>query len=185
MNGLFSRSAVFVFAIITIGFQSTAARADAVKCKAAIVKGAAAFIQTKANALAKCEEAIVEGKVLAGDCHADPKTAATIAKAVTKLESGIAKACGDKDKICGAGGDDDALANIGWDIGVCPNFTNGGCNGAIAYGALIPSDPKTQKEINRGQVAISKAAKGFLVAKSIDGLHDDRGAQCGSCTGTS
>jgi hypothetical protein len=91
-----------------------------VKCKAGIIKAAAAFVQAKAKALAKCEEAIVKGKLPAGDCHADPKASATIAKAVTKLDASIAKACGGKDKIYGTP-DDDALATIGWNI-ACPNF---------------------------------------------------------------
>jgi hypothetical protein len=179
-----------VAATLVIGSQATVAHADAVKCKAAIIKGGAAFIQAKAKALAKCEDAVVKGKEPAGDCHANAKAAASIAKAAAKLQANVAKACGGKDKICGAGGDDDTLASIGWDIGTCPNFENGSCNGAIttcadistciacigeaatdgaiaiAYDALTASNPKTQKELNKCQAAIGKATSAFFVAKS-------------------
>jgi hypothetical protein len=180
---------VALVATFIVGFPLAVAHADAIKCKAGIVKADAAFVQAKAKALAKCEEAIVKGKLPAGDCHADVKTAKTITKAVAKLTSSIAKACGGKDKVCGTTGDDD-LASIGWSIGTCPNFENGACNGAIAncadiatclscigeaaadravgisYDALNASNPKTQKELNKCQVAIGKATKDFFVAKS-------------------
>ncbi len=180
---------VALVAAAVIGFHPISAHADAVKCKAAIVKSDATFIQAKAKALAKCEEAIVKGKLPAGDCHADAKTAIAIAKAAAKLQAGVAKACGGKDKICGTA-DDDTLASIGWNIGTCPNFESGTCNAAIAncgdisaclscigeaatdravgisYDALIASNPKTQKELNKCQVAIGKATKDFFIAKS-------------------
>jgi len=177
-----------VAATLVIGSQTTPARADALKCKAAIIKGGAAFIQANAKALAKCEEAIVKGKAPVGDCHATAATAIT--KAVGRLQTGVAKACGGQDRICGAGGDDETLASIGWDISACPNFDNGTCNGtiatcadvstclscigeattdraiAISYDALIPTTPEAQKELNKCQVAIGKAATAFFVAKS-------------------
>ena len=93
--------AAVVATMLVVGFVASPAHADPVKCKAGIIKAAAAFVQAKAKALAKCEEAIVKGKLPAGDCHADPKASATIAKAVTKLDASVAKACGGKDKICG------------------------------------------------------------------------------------
>jgi hypothetical protein len=180
--------AALVVATLVVGVDATAAHADPVKCKAAIIKGAAAFVQAKAKALAKCEEAMVKGKLPTGDCHADVKASATIAKAVTKLNGAVAKACGGKDKLCGTA-DDDSLASIDW-TGPCPNFENGGCNAAItdcsgisaclscigeattdraigiAYDALVPTDPKAQKDLNKCQVAIGKASAAFYVAKS-------------------
>ncbi len=180
--------AAFVAMVVGIGFAATSARADAVKCKAAIIKGGAAFVQAKGKALAKCEDAIVKRKLPAGDCHADPKTATAIAKAATKLDTTVAKACAGKDKVCGTS-DDDTLASIGWPS-TCPNFENGSCNGAItscagisqclgcigeattdraigiAYDAFIPTDPKAQKELNKCQAAIGKAVSAFIAAKS-------------------
>lgn len=189
MSGSLSSSklAAVVASAIALTLPSYA-RADAVKCKAAIIKANAAFVQAKAKALAKCEDAIVKGKLPAGDCHADPKAAPAIAKAAGKLQSAIAKACGGKDKTCGTP-DDDALGDIGWSI-ACPNFENGTCTGVvascadiasclacigeaatdravgIAYDALVPSDPKAQKDLNKCQAAIGKASTAFLTAKS-------------------
>ncbi len=190
MSGSLSSSKVAAVAacVATFAFHVPFARADAVKCKAAIIKADATFIQAKAKALAKCEEAMVKGKLPAGDCHADPKASSAIAKAASKLQVAIAKACGGKDKTCGTV-DDDALADIGWNI-PCPNFENGACSGTItsctdiaaclacigeattdrgvgiAYDALVPSNPKTEKSLNKCQVAIGKATTAYFVAKS-------------------
>ncbi len=178
-------TAAVALAIVTL---APPAQATPEKCTAAIVKSGAAFVQAKAKALAKCEEAMVKGKLARGDCHADPKASRAISKAEAKLRSNIAKGCGGKDKTCGTA-DDEALAAIGWDI-TCPNFEQGSCNGAItdctdiaacvacigeaatdraidiAYDALVPSNPKTEKALNKCQVAIGKATTAFFVAKS-------------------
>ncbi len=191
MSGSFASRRVLVAVAVAalVVSYGTAAYADAQKCKAAIVKAGAAFVQAKAKALVKCEEAMVKGKLAAGDCHGDPKAAPAIAKAATKLRASIHKACGGKDKAC-ATGDDDTLASIGWDIGVCPNFENGACGDLIedcadvatcvqcigeaatdravgvSYDAFVASNPKTEKELNKCQVAIGKATAAFFVARS-------------------
>ena len=161
------------------------------KCQAAIVKSAATFVQAKAKALQKCEDGVVKRKIT-GPCP-DQKTADSIAKAESKLTTGIAKACGGKDKACGSGADDVALEVLGWPS-VCPDFEDKGCANAIAdcsdiaeclactgeaavdqaidlyYGELQPTDPKSkdkaEKSLNKCQGTIGKAAAKFLAAQS-------------------
>ncbi len=171
-----------------------AARADAVKCRAAIIKSTAAFVQARAKALQSCEQAKLGGKLALGIvCTAEPKTSARLAKAREKLATGIAKACGGDDKTCGTGGDDD-LAAIGWNVGTCPDFETGDCTNPITtcadiptclacvnegtvdqaiglyYGALTPTDPKTkdktEKALRKCQAAIGKATTAFFAGKS-------------------
>ncbi|HEY2387242.1 MAG TPA: hypothetical protein VGK30_09795 [Candidatus Binatia bacterium] len=147
-------------------------------------------MQAKIKALGACEQAVIKRKLAEGtDCHANPKVASAIGKATTNLTSAIAKACGGKDKSCGTV-DDDALASIGWTIAQCPNLENGGCTNGIAdcggigtcigcigeqavdqanalyYGSRLPSDPKTEKALNKCQSTIGKAAAAFLATKS-------------------
>ncbi|HEY2387243.1 MAG TPA: hypothetical protein VGK30_09800 [Candidatus Binatia bacterium] len=178
-----------VAVLVVIASRGTAA-AEAVKCETAIVNAASVFVQAKIKALGACEQTVIKGKLPQGtDCHADPKAAAAIGKATTKLTSTVAKACGGKDKTCGTA-DDDALASIGWSIAQCPNLENGGCTSGIAdcggigtcigcigeqavdqanalyYGSRLASDPKTQKALNKCQGTIGKAAATFLAAKS-------------------
>jgi hypothetical protein len=183
--------------LLVAGAVTARAADEATKCRGAIIKAAAAFAQSRATALQKCEDAKVKGKV-AHDvvCGMEPlKTAPAIAKAGTKLRSAIVKACAGKDKVCGtqdADGSEPSLADIGWNVGQCPNFASGGCTNAIAdcddiptciacvddmavdqalglyYGALAPTDPKdkAQKALNKCQATIGKAASAFLVAKT-------------------
>src|SRR6187455_2929471 len=75
MFGSFARkTTVAVVAVsVAVSVCATTAYAEAEKCKAGIIKANAAFVQAKAKALAKCEEAVVKGKLPAGDCHADAK----------------------------------------------------------------------------------------------------------------
>lgn len=164
---------------------------DSQKCQAAIVKSAATFVQAKAKALQKCQDGVVKRKIT-GPCP-DQKAADSIAKAETKLTTGIAKACGGKDKACGSGGDDVAVELVGWP-GVCPDFEEKGCSNAIAdcgdiaeclactgeaavdqaidlyYGGLQPTDPKSkdkrEKSLNKCQATIGKAGAKFLEAQS-------------------
>ncbi len=165
---------------------------DSQKCQAAIVKSAATFVQAKAKALQKCEDGVVKRKIT-GPCP-DQKAADSIAKAEAKLDSGIAKACGGKNKICETGGDNDvAIALLGWPS-ECPDFEDKGCSNAIAncsdiakcvectgeaavdqaielyYGSLKPTDPKSkdkhEKSLNKCQGTIGKAGAKFLAAQS-------------------
>jgi|GEM_PF-1379598 len=106
------------------------AAADPLKCQEAIAKASAKYVQARSKALQKCEEGKVTGKLPAGStlCTIEPKAAAAIAKARTAFKAAIDKACGGADKVCGTGGDDVAVASIGWTPGVqCPSFQLGGC----------------------------------------------------------
>ena len=148
-------------------------------------------MQAKAKALQKCEDGVVKRKIT-GPCP-DQKAADSIAKADDKLATGIAKACGGKNKACESGGDDVAIALLGWPS-VCPDFEDKGCTNAISdcgdiaacvdcigeaavdqaidlyYGALQPTDPKSkdkrEKSLNKCQGTIGKAGAKFLAAQS-------------------
>jgi len=166
------------------------AQADPAKCRAAIVKASAAFVQAKARALHKCEDKVVRGKFPpTTDCPGDARTGFAIAKAAEKMERAIVRACGGQDKACGTA-DDEPLAEIGWAIGTCPDFQLQGCDVPIAsctdiptclecisghavdqamglyYDALSASDPKQQKDLNRCQAAIGKATTTYLGTRS-------------------
>ena len=81
--------------LTTLVLLPAAARAEPNACRAAITKLAAAYDGARLAALARCEEAIVRGKLPPGTvCTTDPKTAAALAKAAGKLASGVGKACG-------------------------------------------------------------------------------------------
>ena len=165
----------------------------ATRCRSAIASGAAAFLKAVAKAEGACGTKIVAGKLAHGTtCRTETKAAEAIGKAETKLVGTIVKACGGKDKTCGAGGDDVALADVGWQIGACPGIEGGTCTNAITdctgiaacltcideaaldqaiglyYDALTPSDPKNkaEKALNKCQATIGSAATTFLVAKS-------------------
>src|SRR5436190_17030052 len=100
------------------------AQAEPTRCKAAIVRASAKFVQSKAVALTNCERDIVVGKLPPStDCHTEPKAAGLIAKAATKLQGTIAGSCGGADKVCGTPDGDDAPASVGWGA-TCPNFEN-------------------------------------------------------------
>jgi hypothetical protein len=169
---------------------TTPAHADPLKCKATTIKVGAQYVQARTKALVKCKGAVVAGKLPpATDCSNELKTHDAIEKAKVKLDVALEKACGGPDKQCGAGGDDDSLASIGWDIGTCPDIESLGCSMAIGschdvseclecvdrkavdqavdlyYGSFVlPStDDKT---LNKCQQTIGKATAGFLAAKT-------------------
>ncbi|MEO6027402.1 MAG: hypothetical protein ABIR79_11100, partial [Candidatus Binatia bacterium] len=162
--------------------------AEPTRCRAAIVRNASKFVQSKANALARCERNVVVGKLPpATDCHSEPKAAAAIAKAEANLRAKIGASCGGADKVCGTADGDDAPATIGWG-GVCPNFENGSCTNAINtcndiadclqcigeaavdqaislyYDAFTPS--AANSELNRCQREIGRSTTAFLKSKS-------------------
>jgi hypothetical protein len=163
------------------------------KCRAVIAKSSATFVQAKMKALQRCRQNIVKGKFTGVCPDDDQETTDKIGKAVQKLRDGIAKACGGKNKVCGAtdtGADADELrTDIGFPA-ACPGF-EGSCTNAIAdrdcgdittclecmgeaavdqaialYYHLTPADPKTEKHLNACQQAIGKSAAKFFVAKS-------------------
>ena len=165
------------------------AQADADHCKAAINKASNAFVKAKALALQRCRERVIEGQLPPEtECEANLATIGAIASKRQKFRSAIVRACGGKDKTCGTPDDLD-LASIGWNVG-CPNFEVGSCSNAIescsdiatcleciddqavdeaialAYDGFKLTDRKTQKELNRCQVAIGKESIRFLVAES-------------------
>ncbi|MEO6028930.1 MAG: hypothetical protein ABIR79_18865 [Candidatus Binatia bacterium] len=104
---------------------------DLNRCQAAIGKSMARFVAAKSKALAKCEDKALKGA--AGPCPDASKTAPAIARAATKLQTAICRACGGPNRLCG-GGDDIAPSMIGFATS-CPSVTvpNGGamCGGAI------------------------------------------------------
>jgi hypothetical protein len=78
------------------------------KCQVTIGKASAAYLNTSSKVLQKCWDARINGKH-AGDCFppsaGDSKYAAAIAKAATKMQTSICKACGGADKLCDGNGD--------------------------------------------------------------------------------
>ena len=189
LPAVFTRMGFGAFVGLLTGLAASA-HAEPAKCQRAIIDGAATFVRIKAKALAQCEDAVIKGKLPRGtDCAT--VGAAKIAKGVATLDSTIARACGGKDKICGSGDvGEDSLGGIGWNIGICPNLTGGGCTTAInscadittclqciaeravdgtidqTYGALLASTPTDNKVLNKCQSAIGKAVTGFLAARS-------------------
>jgi hypothetical protein len=119
----------FVLAVVLFARAAVWAEADIVQCQRTIVKAGTTFVQAKTKALAKCEEAIVKGKI-AGPCP-DTKTAGRIANATAALSRAIDKACGGADKICGGDrfGEHTPL-DLGWPA-TCPNFAHGSCTNTI------------------------------------------------------
>lgn len=105
---------------------------DVNRCQAAIGKSMARFVALKSKALAKCEDKILKGA--AGPCPDASKTAPSIARAASKLQTAICRACGGPNRLCG-GSDDIPPSMIGFTTS-CSSVTvpNGGpvCAGAIA-----------------------------------------------------
>lgn len=124
---------VLASASLSLALAGTA-RADAGDCRRAIAKASAAHAQERMKTLASCEDRVTSGKLPpATDCEADPQTAARLAQAAAALQAAVAKACGGADRTCGAGGDDESLAAIGWDAGTCPDLREAGCTNPIAH----------------------------------------------------
>lgn len=97
---------------------------DLNKCQASIGKATTAFLNSKSKILQKCWDARLNGKhalLCDGVSAGDGKYLAAIAKAETKKDSTICKACGGADKACG-GGDDFTPAQIGFPT-TCPAVT--------------------------------------------------------------
>lgn len=185
-----------------------AALADPVLCQRGIAKSTARFAQAKMKAMQKCADRVVTGRP--GPCP-DGRTAAKIAKAGLKLRRAIGKACGGGDGNCGTGGDDDALASIGWDLGSCPDLADGSCDGplvdcddvatcvqcaaatavdqtiALTYGDLNTASSGPQVE--RCQRALGKKASLFFngASKALQRCEDGviKGQAAGECPAAS
>jgi hypothetical protein len=191
MTSQAGRSFVAALCSAVVGASATAF-ADPIKCERGLAKASAKYVQGRTKALDKCELGKTKGQFLPSTvCTSEPKAAATIATAGTKLASSIAKACGGADKICGAGGDDDSLASIGWgSVSNCPDFESSGCTNAINncadistcllcihsvavdqalatyYGGFQQSEYGTNSTVNKCQQAIGKSTSKFIVARS-------------------
>lgn len=167
--------------------------AEPIACQRAIAQAAAVFTQATTKALARCEQAKRQGKLLPSVvCAEEPKTVAAVAKAEAKLQAAIPAVCGGANDVCDVadvgGAADDTLAAIGWDVGTCPNFENGACTNPIddcdgivtclacvgraavrqaselATGAFAPSGPRDP--VSRCQAAIGRETAKYLAARA-------------------
>ncbi len=194
---LFRFGTVAAFMLALPPFVGTV-RADAesaLRCQQTINKALAKFVKTKSSILKSCKESSVKkgDPATPVDC---PLTAQDdkINDAAQKLKDKIAGACGGKNKVCNVadvGADaDEPLADIGWDLGACPDFRGHGCTNAIAdcndvgtcaacighdavnlpnehyYDLLNPAEFTTGSDVNKCQIAIGKAGTKFLQTKS-------------------
>jgi hypothetical protein len=166
------------------------ARTEPAACRAAIIKATAAFVQAKVRALQRCRGQIVRGVIAKGSsCDANADLVSALGDARTRLRAEIFASCGGPDRTCGSA-DDDALADIGWDLGACPNFRGGACDAPVtscadipsclecigddavdqliglAYDSLVSIEPATEPELNRCQAAIGRAAAKLVGARS-------------------
>ncbi len=108
-------------------------RADAAKCRKAILAEGTTYLQGRLAAVRKCEDAVLKGKFPADtNCTLEAKAAAGISKARARLQGKIAKACGGDDGDCTTVADNEALADLGWSGG-CPNIEGGACAGAVGH----------------------------------------------------
>ncbi len=111
--------------------------ASALRCQQTINKELAKFVKTKSTILKSCKEGTVKKGDPANlvDCPFTPQDD-KINAAAQKLKDKIAGACGGKNKVCNVadvGADaDEPLADIGWDLGACPDFRGQGCTNTIA-----------------------------------------------------
>ncbi|MEO6027592.1 MAG: hypothetical protein ABIR79_12055 [Candidatus Binatia bacterium] len=171
---------VVALGVLMVG-QVGAASDPALKCRHAVVKGAAKLAHVRLTALRKCEEAKRSGKVPAlGACRDEADVAAALASATGKLATAIDRVCGGPDRRCGSG-DDLGLAAMQWPS-TCPELEGQGCGASLAscadvatcvacladaavtrgvalvYAPFAVADPKTQKAIARCQKTLASAA---------------------------
>ena len=94
------------------------------KCLDTVDKSLTKFVKTRLTALGKCENDVNTGALPAATvCLTEAKTAARLAKALTKLASGVAKQC--------AGGLVTDFPPAGLNVHVCPGF-QGSCAFRVA-----------------------------------------------------
>jgi hypothetical protein len=169
--------------------------ASILKCQRTINKELAKFVKTKSRILQKCKESAVKrldptSPVLCPLEAQDDK----INVAAQRMQDKIAAVCGGANKICNAldvgENADEPLADIGWDIGTCPDLRGEGCTNAISdcsgigiclacighdavnqaselsYDLLTATEFGTGSDLNDCQVAIGKASVKYLQAKS-------------------
>lgn len=189
---------VAVVSAVVILAPAPPAQADAVsalRCERTINKEFAKFIKTKSRILQKCKESAVKkgvptSPVLCPLEDQDDK----INAAAAKMSAKIAASCGGGNKVCNAADlDEDAdepLADIGWDIGTCPDMRDEGCNNPITdcsgigaclecigheavnqatelyYDLLTEAEFVTGSDVNDCQVMIGKATVKYLQTKA-------------------
>jgi hypothetical protein len=118
--------------VLAIVLASGVASADALRCASTIESESARYVQAVVKALGRCEDQRVTGALPAGtNCATTQTTMALIAKADAHLRAHIGSACGGSDRTCGTP-DDVPLAATGWNVGTCPGFRAGSCNGAVS-----------------------------------------------------
>jgi hypothetical protein len=118
------------------------AQAELNKCQQAIGKETQAFVAAKSKALAKCWDGRLKGKH-GGTCPDGAAAAGTpsrkaadaIAKAESKRQAKICKACGGADGLCD-GANDQTPAAIGF-AGSCPNVTIPGGGSCAATNSTL------------------------------------------------
>jgi len=124
-------STVALVAAFALGALVPPAHAEPGKCRLGILKASALYARVTLAARQSCEEAVVKGKV--ASC---PNTAVTaaVAKAASKFELIVGKACGGKNKLCNSadsGPDaDDLPSTIGFPP-ICPDYAGRPCGQAI------------------------------------------------------
>jgi hypothetical protein len=170
--------------------------ASALRCQQTINKELAKFIKIKSTTLRKCKESAVKNQVPASpvDCPLEAQDG-KINAAAQKLKDKIAASCGGGNKLCNAadtGADaDEPLADIGWDVGVCPGLSGDACTGVpiedcndigtctaciahdavdrateLYYDLLVDTEFGSGSAVNKCQIAIGKETTKFLQAKS-------------------
>jgi len=105
---------------LSYGAFASSSDNDVVKCQRTIGKEGTKYLDQKINALKKCQDQVLKGKI-AGPCP-DERAGTKIARAEIKLFDKICKACGGDDKTCGVGGDDIPVGTIGF-AATCPSVT--------------------------------------------------------------
>lgn len=178
--------------VMTVGWADAT---SALRCRQTISKELAKFVKTKSSVLRQCKEDAVKKGVPASPvlCPLPPQDD-KINAAAQKLGDKIAVSCGGANRLCNVadvGADaDEPLADIGWDIGTCPDLSGQGCTNAIAdcndigtcaacigheavnlanelyYDLLEPTEFATGSNVNKCQVAIGKAGTKFLQTRS-------------------
>ena len=177
-----------VAALLAWGTLVPLAAADPVKCRLGVLKASAEYARVTLAARQRCEDAIVKAK--SAVCP-DPAANAAFAKAATKLDQLVAKACGGKNKVCNAADTganaDDTPAALGFPP-VCPDYAGAPCgqplvecadfgpclrclaDGAVTDDADLAWDgfvvPSSDKTVVKCQRAIGRSGGALFAAMS-------------------
>lgn len=116
---------------VLLASLASADTASAKGCQETIAASFATFVRQHMKIMQHCRELVLTGR-LTGPCP-DYRTALLVEKTRAKLRNRINQLCGGADHSCGTGGDDVDLANVGWNVGQCPNVRDGACTNAIEH----------------------------------------------------